>query len=115
VIILDEITTGRGFCFEQLTAEELEFARGVISAQYLQRIAQFQPELVPLAHERGIADYHTLPITFDHARSWSKTLGCSTRNMSRIFPALDFSAASASERAEALRQAKALQADYALA
>jgi hypothetical protein len=72
MVTLDEITTGRGFCLEQLAPRELERVRELIAAQYLDRIEQLQPDLVPLARERGIAAYHTLPITFDHGKSWPK-------------------------------------------
>ena len=45
--ILDEITDGPGFCFEELAPAELEFVRGLITAQYLDRLGRLQPELVP--------------------------------------------------------------------
>ena len=44
----------------------------MITDQYLGRLGQLQPDVVPLARERGIARYHTLPITFDHGKSWPK-------------------------------------------
>jgi hypothetical protein len=72
MIILDEINRGRGFCLAQQAPEELELIRGFITDQYLERIGQFQPDLVPLARERGITNYHTLPLAFDHAKCWSK-------------------------------------------
>lgn len=72
MVILDEIDAGSGFCLEALTAAELDFVRGAITAQYLDRIRELQPDLVPLARERGIAHYHTLPVAFDHAKSWPK-------------------------------------------
>jgi hypothetical protein len=72
MVYLDELTDGPGFCLEQLTSAELEFVRERIAEQYLQRLATLQPALVPLARERGIARYHTLPITFDHGQSWPK-------------------------------------------
>jgi hypothetical protein len=70
--IFDELNDGPGFCLGQLTADELAHIRGLIFAQYLDRLGQLQPDLVPLARERGIAEYHTLPIAFDHAKSWPK-------------------------------------------
>lgn len=72
MVIFDEINDGPGFCLEALAPAELEFVRGLILAQYLERLGQLQRDLVPLARERGIARYHTLPIAFDHGRSWPK-------------------------------------------
>jgi phytanoyl-CoA dioxygenase PhyH len=72
MVMLDEIVDGPGFCLEQLSPPELERIRGLITDQFLDRLAQLQPTLVPLAHERGIARYHTLPIEFDHGKSWPK-------------------------------------------
>jgi hypothetical protein len=72
MVILDELTDGPGFCLERLYPGELEYVRDLIAAQYLDRLVQLQPDLVPLARERGIAQYHTLPIAFDHAQSWPK-------------------------------------------
>ncbi|MFO0823448.1 MAG: phytanoyl-CoA dioxygenase family protein [Gemmataceae bacterium] len=73
MLILDEINDGPGFCLEALTTQELEFIRGRITAQYLDRLGQLQPDLVPLARDRGIARYHTLPVNFDHGKSWPKS------------------------------------------
>lgn len=70
--ILRALYDGPGYHLDELTPEELEFVRGLITAQYLERLAALQPDLVPLARERGIAAYHTLPVTFDHARAWPK-------------------------------------------
>jgi hypothetical protein len=72
MVIFDEINDGHGFCLEELTPNELEYVRELITNQYLDRLGQLQPELVPLARERGIARYHTLPIAFDHGKSWPK-------------------------------------------
>lgn len=72
MVIFDELNDGPGFCLESLAPAELELIRGLIGAQYLDRLGQLQPELVPLARERGIAKYHTLPINFDHGKSWPK-------------------------------------------
>jgi len=72
MVILHEIMDGPGFCLEALAPAELELVRGLIAAQYLDRLGQLQPELVTLARERGIARYHTLPIAFDHGKSWPK-------------------------------------------
>src|SRR5262245_497302 len=72
MVILDELTDGPGFCLERLAPAELEHVRGLIAAQYLERLGQLQPELVPTARERGIARYHSLPIAFDHGKSWPK-------------------------------------------
>lgn len=72
MVVLDEITDGPGFCLEELTRVELEWVRARITEQYLDRLARLQPDLVPLARERGITKYHTLPIAFDHAKSWPK-------------------------------------------
>jgi hypothetical protein len=73
MLILDAITGPLGFCIEHLSIMELQRVRGLIAAQYLQRLTQLQPDLQALAEERGIACYHTLPIAFDHAKSWPKT------------------------------------------
>jgi hypothetical protein len=73
MIVLKELMDGPGFCFEDLTTTELEQIRGLIDTQYLERLGQLQPTLVPLARERGIARYHTLPIAFDHGQSWPKS------------------------------------------
>jgi hypothetical protein len=70
--ILHEIDDGPGYCLEELTASELEFIRGAITDQYLERIGILQPDLVNAARQRGIASYHTLPIAFDHGMSWPK-------------------------------------------
>ncbi len=72
MVILDEINEGPGFCLEGLAPNELEFVRGLIFDQYLSRIGQLQHDLVPIARERGIARYHTLPTTFEHGKSWPK-------------------------------------------
>jgi hypothetical protein len=72
MVILDEINDGPGFCLGELAPAELEFVRGLITAQYLGRLGELQPDLVPLARERGIARYHTLPIAFDHGKAWPK-------------------------------------------
>src|SRR4051794_19999445 len=72
MVILDELTDGPGFCVEALTPPELEHVRRLIDAQYLERIGQLQPQFVPLARQRGIARYHTLPVVFDHGKSWPK-------------------------------------------
>ena len=72
MVILDELTDGPGFCLERLYPGELDHVRDLVAAQYLDRLAQLQPALVPLARERGIAQYHTLPIAFDHGQSWPK-------------------------------------------
>lgn len=72
MVILDAIDGEPGYCLEQLAPAELEFVRTAITAQYLDRLAQLQPDLVPPARTRGIARYHTLPAAFDHAGSWPK-------------------------------------------
>ena len=72
MVILDEITDGPGFCLETLRPDELEHVRSLITAQYLGRLGELQPEIVPQARERGIQNYHTLPIAFDHGRAWPK-------------------------------------------
>ena len=72
MVIFDEINNAAGFCLESLSETELELVRGLIFDQYLSRIKQLQPDLVPIARERGIARYHTLPTTFDHGKSWPK-------------------------------------------
>lgn len=72
MVIFDEITSGSGFCLEQLTPGELGRIRELITAQYLDRLDRLQPGLASMARERGIAGYHTLPIAFDHATSWPK-------------------------------------------
>jgi hypothetical protein len=71
-MILDAIMGETGFCLEQLTPAELDAIRGMITDQYLSRLAELQPGLAALAREHGIARYHTLPIAFDHAQSWPK-------------------------------------------
>lgn len=73
MMILNAIMGEAGYCLEQLAPAELEEIRGFITDQYLGRLKQLQPGLVTLARERGIARYHTLPITFDHGKSWPKT------------------------------------------
>src|SRR5262245_19002675 len=73
MVILDELTDGPGYCLEALTPAELELVRWLITAQYFERLHSLQPELLPLARERGISRYHTLPISFDHGKSWPKT------------------------------------------
>jgi hypothetical protein len=70
--ILQEINDGPGFCLEELAPSELEFVRKIITDQYLERLGELQPDLVESARRRGIARYHTLPIAFDHSRSWPK-------------------------------------------
>jgi hypothetical protein len=72
MVIFDEINETAGFCVESLAPNELEFVRGAIFDQYLGRIKQLQPDLVPIARERGITRYHTLPTTFEHGKSWPK-------------------------------------------
>jgi len=72
MVILDRIMNSPGYCLDELTPLELEQIRGLITDQYLDRLGQLQPDLVPLARERGIARYHTLPIAFDHSKSWPK-------------------------------------------
>jgi hypothetical protein len=72
MVILQELTAGPGYCVDRLTAGELAFVRSRVTAQYLGRLAQLQPELVEPAAEAGIANYHTLPIQFEHNASWPK-------------------------------------------
>ncbi len=72
MVIFEEINDGPGFCLEELLPSELEFIRSLITTQYLDRIATLQPALHAAAKARGIAHYHTLPISFDHATSWPK-------------------------------------------
>src|SRR5437762_2752265 len=71
--LLDELTDGPGYCLGyRLTAEELASVRRMITDHYLERIAVLAPELVETAAAAGIENYHTLPIPFDHSRSWPK-------------------------------------------
>src|SRR5262245_31665845 len=72
MVILHELTAGPGYCLDRLTAGELEFVRTRVTAQYLDRLAELQPELVDAARDAGIANYHTLPIRFEHTTSWPK-------------------------------------------
>jgi hypothetical protein len=73
MVFLDAIMEAPGYCLEELAPAELELIRGLITAQYLDRLGQLQPDLAPLARERGIARYHTLPIAFNHGQSWPKS------------------------------------------
>ena len=72
MVSLQDIMDGVGFCVESLTTAELEYVRGLITAQYLDRLGQLQPAIVEVARERGVANYHTLPIAFDHGKCWPK-------------------------------------------
>lgn len=70
--ILHELTDGPGYTREALTPAELDHVRRLITAQYLDRLAVLQPDLVGTATAAGLARYHTLPIRFDHGASWPK-------------------------------------------
>jgi hypothetical protein len=72
MVILHELTDGPGYCLESLSTAELGRVRELITAQYLDRLGQLQPELVGPAKAVGIDQYHTLPIKFDHGASWPK-------------------------------------------
>jgi hypothetical protein len=72
MVLLEEIVDGAGFLLEELAPAELDNVRGLITAQYLNRLEQLQPSIVNLARERGIENYHTLPIEFDHSKCWPK-------------------------------------------
>jgi len=72
MVILDAIADGAGYCLDALTNPELERIRGLISSQYLDRIGELQSAVVSEARVRGITQYHTLPIVFDHGTSWPK-------------------------------------------
>ncbi len=68
----DAIDRGPGFATERLTAAELAEVRGLITAQYLDRIGEAAPALVGAARAAGVAGYHTLPLPFDHGTFWEK-------------------------------------------
>ena len=70
--ILHQLYDGPGYTLESLAPAELDHVRGLITAQYLQRIGELQPDLVEPARAAGLANYHTLPIAFDHGMSWPK-------------------------------------------
>jgi hypothetical protein len=74
VHIHNELTEGPGYFAKlRLTAEELASVRGMINRQFLERLNEFAPDLVEHAAAAGVDMYHTLPITFDHASSWTKS------------------------------------------
>lgn len=79
MVILHALTAGPGYCLDRLTPGELDFVRARVTTQYLDRLAELQPELSGPARDAGLARYHTLPIRFDHTASWPKS--------SRLLPA----------------------------
>jgi hypothetical protein len=72
MVIWHELTAGPGYCVDELAPIELDVIRAYITAQYLDRLADLQPDLVDEARRVGVQNYHTLPIEFDHAASWPK-------------------------------------------
>jgi hypothetical protein len=71
--ISDALMDGPGYYLGcTLSPSELAAVRRMISQHYLERIAVLAPGLVERAAAVGIENYHTLPIPFDHARSWPK-------------------------------------------
>jgi hypothetical protein len=72
VTIFNELDGARGYFVDSLSDAELAQVRAVIGAQYLANITRLQPDLAERAREAGMTHYHTLPITFDHARAWPK-------------------------------------------
>jgi len=70
--ILTELTDGPGYTLDVLSDGELQLLREIITRQYQDRLQKLQPDLLPLAQTAGIANYHTLPIRFDHASCWPK-------------------------------------------
>lgn len=72
MVVLHALTAGPGYRLDRLTPGELEFVRARVTGQYLDRLAELQPELAEPARDAGIARYHTLPIRFDHPASWPK-------------------------------------------
>lgn len=72
VSILKQLNEGSGYVLDSLTAGELGWMRARITDQYLARIRELQPDLCEWAAAAGIANYHTLPIRFDHGKSWLK-------------------------------------------
>jgi hypothetical protein len=70
--LMNRLTHSPGFALHRLRPDELTFVRGLITEQYLERLARLQPELVETARRIGIANYHLLPISFDHGSSWPK-------------------------------------------
>jgi hypothetical protein len=69
-----ELTEGPGYYTRlRLTEPELASVRGMINRQYLDRLNEFAPNLIERAAAIGVDMYHSLPITFDHASSWTKS------------------------------------------
>lgn len=72
VSILKQLNEGSGYVLDALTADELGWLRERITDQYLARIRELQPDLCEAAAAAGIANYHMLPIRFDHGKSWAE-------------------------------------------
>jgi hypothetical protein len=70
--ILHELTDGPGYTLDALSESELQLLRELITQQYLDRLQELQPDLVPTAQAAGMVRYHTLPIRFDHGSCWPK-------------------------------------------
>lgn len=70
--ILHDLTDGPGYTLEGLSPAELGWVREIVTTQFLDRLSQLQPDLVDRARAAGLAHYHTLPIRFDHGKSWPK-------------------------------------------
>ena len=70
--LISKVWESPGFTFDRLGDTELGLVRSLITDQYLARLHELQPELVPQARDLGIWDYHKLPIQFDHAQAWTK-------------------------------------------
>ena len=70
--MLRQIDGARGYHTAALTEFEWMRVQSLIKDQYLDRIAELQPDLVDEARARHITAYHRLPIRFDHAQAWPK-------------------------------------------
>jgi hypothetical protein len=89
--IFNELTDGFGYYLGcKLTPGELAAVYRMITRQYLDRMAELAPELVERAAAVGIENYHTLPIPFDHARSWPKAARLLPADTLPVFQRLEF-------------------------
>ena len=79
--ILDEITSGPGYCFLQLNPQDLQTLRNMVVCQWLSVIEGAAPHTVQKFQKDGIDQYHKNSHLLSHGTLWTK--------LNRILPLSD--------------------------